>query len=142
MKLFALTLVVLFGGFAHAATFNECTAVGNSKSGIYFENGYRQPSPNASEHSFEDLVVVINGREAKRFQTAGDSLYRAECDQSKSDSSELNISKSAYAKIDWNLDCGDAKVQLQLDTDRSGKNGKIVISQENDQDITFDLICK
>lgn len=141
MKKIFFAMIMFAGLSAHAEVYNECTAVNDSQSGIYFENGYAQTSVNSSDHFFENLNLVISGK-VEKYKIGGDGLYRADCEGSSTDSSKLNLSKTSYAQLNYKLDCGSAKLEVQLDVSKAAPNGKITRKFKNGSSVTLDLNCK
>lgn len=141
MKFLAISTLVIFSSLAHADIYNECVAVGDSNSGIYFENGYSQTSPNSSEHYFEHLVLVAGGTK-EIYKISGDRLYKPDCMASEDSTSKVGISKSSYVTFDERLTCARAKLEVQVDLSKAQPNGKIVRTLANGQQVTLDLNCK
>jgi hypothetical protein len=143
MKTLMITLVVLASTIAKAnRTYNECVSSTDSQSGIYFEDGYEQYSPNSSEHPFANIVFVNKGaREALKI--AGD-YYRPDCYEQEGGSSQLSLDRSTYVKLDITYKCGDgSSIKAKIDLDSAQKpNGAVTRTYKDGRQVSFDLNCR
>lgn len=144
MKMLFAFLVTLFAMAAQAQTqvYNECKRVGKLNEGIYFENGYRRPSVNASRHYYEEINLVLEtGRDY--FMIGGDDLYRARCKELASGPTNVSLSRRYYEKFDKTYNCdGEAHLHVKFDLAAgSSTNGHITVRYKNGATVDFDLAC-
>src|SRR5262245_43026210 len=139
-----VALIVTSTGIAHADTYNQCLKAGDAASGIYFEQGYAQTSPNSSDHFFENIVVVNKGKET-RFKIKGDRLYTADCNPAAGAISQLSLDKKYYSRLEARFNCGDGKsfVEVKFDLSSGSKpNGAVSGRARDGSQFAFDLNCE
>jgi hypothetical protein len=126
MKAFILTAALVTGVFTSvpswaSAVYNECVDVNNPKNGIYFEHVLAQPSPNASERTYQYLHVVKGDKRYAILMYLKYVAVRSDCADIEGSEPimEFNLPKTAYARYRRVMKCSEIDVSDGTTLDRA-----------------------